>query len=92
MRHLEEKKIIHSDLAARNVLVAEYNPGPKPLLHVKVADFGLARLVDQNKLKEQSVTKSKATFFITDALIRYSLSFFQNRRPMYPRNGQLPKL
>lgn len=38
MEYLENKNFIHRDLAARNVLVGENNT-------VKVADFGLSRLV-----------------------------------------------
>ena len=41
MAYLEEKNYIHRDLAARNVLVGEY-------LICKVADFGLARVIDKN--------------------------------------------
>ncbi|MCI4383939.1 hypothetical protein PGIGA_G00032380 [Pangasianodon gigas] len=39
MSYLEEVRLVHRDLAARNVLVRNPN-------HVKITDFGLARLLD----------------------------------------------
>ncbi|KFO69407.1 Receptor tyrosine-protein kinase erbB-2, partial [Cuculus canorus] len=39
MSYLEEVRLVHRDLAARNVLVKSPN-------HVKITDFGLARLLD----------------------------------------------
>ncbi|XP_001370812.2 receptor tyrosine-protein kinase erbB-2 [Monodelphis domestica] len=39
MNYLEEVRLVHRDLAARNVLVKSPN-------HVKITDFGLARLLD----------------------------------------------
>nr|XP_057917352.1 receptor tyrosine-protein kinase erbB-2 isoform X4 [Doryrhamphus excisus] len=39
MNYLEEVRLVHRDLAARNVLVKNPN-------HVKITDFGLARLLD----------------------------------------------
>ena len=42
MSYLEEKKYIHRDLAARNILVGYNNV-------VKVADFGLARIIEDDE-------------------------------------------
>ncbi|XP_036065517.1 receptor tyrosine-protein kinase erbB-4 [Oryzias melastigma] len=42
MMYLEERRLVHRDLAARNVLVKSPN-------HVKITDFGLARLLDVNE-------------------------------------------
>ncbi|XP_076879396.1 receptor tyrosine-protein kinase erbB-4-like isoform X2 [Brachyhypopomus gauderio] len=42
MMYLEERRLVHRDLAARNVLV-------KSPSHVKITDFGLARLLDADE-------------------------------------------
>ena len=39
MLYLQEKHLVHRDLAARNVLVKTPN-------HVKITDFGLAKMLD----------------------------------------------
>lgn len=41
MDYLGRKNIIHRDLAARNILVVNEN-------HVKISDFGLARVMEGN--------------------------------------------
>ncbi|KAF8382536.1 hypothetical protein PRIPAC_71678 [Pristionchus pacificus] len=51
MSHLEEKGIVHRDLAARNILVGE------TLDIIKLADFGLARLLEDSEYyKTESTT------------------------------------
>jgi serine/threonine protein kinase len=51
MEHLANRKVVHGDLAARNVLLAEGNV-------VKICDFGLARNVyaDPNYHKTSNVS------------------------------------
>jgi len=51
MEHLANRKVVHGDLAARNVLLAEGNV-------VKICDFGLAKNVynDPNYQKTSNVT------------------------------------
>ncbi|XP_066517939.1 receptor tyrosine-protein kinase erbB-4-like [Hoplias malabaricus] len=53
MMYLEERRLVHRNLAARNVLVKSSN-------HVKVTDFGLARLLDNNE-KDYNVDGGKMT-------------------------------
>ena len=50
MAYLEAQNYIHRDLAARNILVAEN-------LICKVADFGLARLIDEDTYQAQTGAK-----------------------------------
>uniref|UniRef100_A0AC34G9B1 Protein kinase domain-containing protein n=1 Tax=Panagrolaimus sp. ES5 TaxID=591445 RepID=A0AC34G9B1_9BILA len=45
MTFLEERKLVHRDLAARNILVGDKISG---IPEVKVADFGLARIMDED--------------------------------------------
>ena len=42
MAYLEAKKFIHRDLAARNILIGENNVA-------KVADFGLAKIIEDDE-------------------------------------------
>ena len=46
MSHLANRKIIHGDLAARNVLLAKNNL-------IKICDFGLARNMQQNQIYQK---------------------------------------
>uniref|UniRef100_A0A8C1CKB5 Receptor protein-tyrosine kinase n=1 Tax=Cyprinus carpio carpio TaxID=630221 RepID=A0A8C1CKB5_CYPCA len=47
MMYLEERRLVHRDLAARNVLVKSPN-------HIKITDFGLARLLDVDEKEYNS--------------------------------------
>lgn len=55
MAYLEERKMVHRDLAARNVLVG---PNITGVPQVKVADFGLARI-----LMDESIYQATGEFF-----------------------------
>lgn len=50
MAYLEQMKYVHRDLAARNILVGERNL-------VKIADFGLARLIKENEYEARMGTR-----------------------------------
>lgn len=56
MMYLEERRLVHRDLAARNVLVKSPN-------HIKITDFGLARLLDVNE-KEYNADGGKVHYQI----------------------------
>ena len=60
MRYLqEEKHLVHRDLAARNVLVKTPN-------HVKITDFGLAKILDvNNDIYHAEGGKVSSSFFHT---------------------------
>ena len=47
MSHLANRKIVHGDLAARNVLLAHNNL-------IKICDFGLARNMQQNQIYQKT--------------------------------------
>jgi serine/threonine protein kinase len=62
MRYLEYMKCVHRDLAARNILVGDRNV-------VKIADFGLAQILDENTdAIELSKTKSKFILIVESKL------------------------
>lgn len=55
MNYLEERHLVHRDLAARNVLV-------KTPQHVKITDFGLAKLLNADE-KEYHADGGKVCYF-----------------------------
>lgn len=64
MAYLESKQLLHRDLAARNVLVGES-------LTCKVADFGLARIVEG----EDYCPSTCKSVMIYSVVLTFSLSF-----------------
>ncbi|NXS11593.1 FRK kinase, partial [Neodrepanis coruscans] len=64
MAYLESQNYIHRDLAARNVLVGEHNV-------YKVADFGLARVENENVYEARTETKLPVKWTAPEA-IRYN--------------------
>lgn len=63
MNYLEEHHLVHRDLAARNVLLKNPN-------HVKIADFGLAKLLtaDEKEYHSEGGKVSSAGIFISKHL------------------------
>jgi len=50
MLYLHSKGILHGDLAARNLLFrTEYSDGNSPKFHIKISDFGLSVLLDNEE-------------------------------------------
>ena len=68
MEHLANKRVIHGDLAARNILLAENNV-------IKICDFGLAKNMysDPNYHKKSSV--SSCTFPSVSYLYKIEMLF-----------------
>lgn len=58
MMYLEERRLVHRDLAARNVLVKSPN-------HIKITDFGLARLLDADEKEYNADGGKVGTAFTT---------------------------
>ncbi|KAM7365642.1 hypothetical protein PAMP_016559 [Pampus punctatissimus] len=63
MMYLEERRLVHRDLAARNVLVKSPN-------HIKITDFGLARLLDADE-KEYNADGGKVGVKVDDIRGKY---------------------
>lgn len=58
MNYLEDRRLVHRDLAARNVLV-------KTPQHVKITDFGLAKLLGAEE-KEYHAEGGKVRSWLVD--------------------------
>ena len=57
MQYLEVENFLHRDLRAANILVGEHHD-------VKVADFGLARILQDEDIYEATESESPATFVV----------------------------
>lgn len=67
MNYLEERRLVHRDLAARNVLV-------KTPQHVKITDFGLAKLLGAEEKEyhaEGGKVRKTIDFFLFFGLLRF---------------------
>uniref|UniRef100_T1J0A0 non-specific protein-tyrosine kinase n=1 Tax=Strigamia maritima TaxID=126957 RepID=T1J0A0_STRMM len=62
MMYLEVKLLVHRDLAARNILVGENNV-------VKVADFGLARIIDDSEYTARQGAKFPVKWTAPEAVL-----------------------
>lgn len=67
--YLEERRLVHRDLAARNVLVKSPN-------HIKITDFGLARLLDADE-KEYNADGGKVGTSRSVRLVYWCACCFQ---------------
>lgn len=67
MAYLEKMKYVHRDLAARNILVGERNT-------VKVADFGLARVIKENEYEAKIGTKFPIKWTSPEAAIYHKFT------------------
>lgn len=67
MAYLESQNYIHRDLAARNILVGENNI-------VKIADFGLARLTQQNAYEAKAGSRIPIKWTAPEAANHYRFS------------------
>lgn len=83
MAYLEERKMVHRDLAARNVLVGQKISG---VPQVKVADFGLARILMDEEIYEATTGKQKEVFCVANHDFNLQvLSFRSSGRRLRPR-------
>lgn len=62
MMYLEEKQLVHRDLAARNILVNDENV-------VKIADFGLARIIEDSEYTARQGAKFPVKWTAPEAVL-----------------------
>ncbi|XP_068207607.1 tyrosine-protein kinase STK-like [Palaemon carinicauda] len=67
MCYLERKRLIHRDLAARNVLVGES-------INCKIADFGLARILQEGEYNASSKVKFALKWTPPEAFLKNSFT------------------
>ena len=85
MTYLEEHSYVHRDLAARNILVGEGNV-------CKVADFGLARVIDEDIYNPREGAKFPIKWTAPEAALYNRFRGIDKRSHALPRNEQSPGL
>ena len=79
--YLHEQSIVHRDIKPENILIQlqqdAKNPTAKPTLHVKLADFGLAKVIEEWDVRS---TPCGTSFYIAPEIIRGIES--QGARPL----------
>ena len=81
MLYLQEKHLVHRDLAARNVLVRTPN-------HVKITDFGLAKMLD---IREESYQAEGGKVREIFAAFISCLDFIKHQHPVAWKRHLLEK-
>jgi len=76
MKYLEEQKIIHRDLALRNLLVTVYGESNQYL--VKVSDFGLSRIIEGEKEYYKSESNTIPIKWSSPEVLKYNRYSFKS--------------
>lgn len=72
MAFIERKNYIHRDLRAANILVSE-------TLHCKIADFGLARIIETEYTAQEGMSASFFLHLFQTVLTLHSANIIQLR-------------
>ena len=73
---LQEQRLIHRDLALRNILLAREPDDPNSPLYVKISDFGLSRILREDDLYyRQNPNEIPAQWYAPECLNDHKISF-----------------